>query len=82
MSYTNPGVGESASQYSSPSAGMEDRSKRTETVVGTGGPALYNDDYHEDGALPAGGPAWGVTDESTGDTSQYGPGVDTQRISG
>ena len=81
MSYTNPGVGESASQYSSPPASTVDGGKRTETMVGNVG-ALANDDYREDGALPAGGPAWGVTDESTEDSAQYGPGVDTQRSSG
>ena len=73
----------SADQYSSPAVGMEQRSNAWNYAdVGTFGDAVYNDDYHEDGALPAGGPAWGVTDESTGDSAQYGPGVDTQRISG
>ena len=79
MTYKNPGVGESASQYSSPPAGRVDEGKRSETDVGNLG-VLMNDDYREDGALPAGGPAWGVTDESTGDGADYGPGVDTVRV--
>ena len=70
----------SADQYSSPTVGMEQRSNAWNYVDTGNLGALANDDYREDGALPAGGPAWGVTDESTGDSADYGPGVDTMKV--
>ena len=78
-SYRYPGEGDSASQYSSPVVGSVNEAKASYVDVGNLG-ALTNDDYREDGALPAGGPAWGVTDDSAGDSDQYGPGIDTARL--
>ena len=78
-SYRYPGEGDSAAQYSSPAAMSVDYAKASYSDAPID--SWNTDDYREDGALGAGGPAWGVTDGSTGDNADYGPGVDTQKVS-